>query len=82
METVHHDLLRPRPQVSAAELARMPASLTPAEAMPWARLSRSVFYKMLASGDIGSCRLGHSIRIPTRRFLEQIGVLDQSGTES
>jgi excisionase family DNA binding protein len=57
------------------ELQHMPPTLTPAEAMPWIRLSRSVFYKLLASGEIGSCRLGHSIRIPTRRFLEHIGVL-------
>ena len=73
------DILAPRAQVTRAELRRMPPSLTPAEAMPWTRLSRSAFYKMLAEGAIASCRLGHSIRIPTRRFLLSIGVLEEDG---
>jgi excisionase family DNA binding protein len=59
----------------------MPPMLTPAEASPWTRLSRSVFYQLLASGDIASCRLGHSIRIPTKRFLASLGVLEQ-GSET
>jgi hypothetical protein len=70
-------LLAPRAQVTPEELVQMPPSLTPAEALPWTRLSRGAFYKMLAAGDIASCRLGHSIRIPTRRFLLGIGVLDE-----
>ena len=76
-QTACKDLLQPRPRVTAEELGRMPASLKPAEAQPWSRLSRSAFYSALSSGEISSCRLGHSIRIPTRRFLQQIGVLDE-----
>lgn len=71
------DLLRPRPRVTAEELSRMPANLKPAEAQPWSRLSRSAFYAALSSGEVFSCRLGHSIRIPTRRFLKQLGVLEE-----
>jgi hypothetical protein len=71
------ELLRPRARVSAAELAAMPPSLTPAEAWPWTRQSRSSFYKCLARGEIFHCRLGSAIRIPTRRFLFQLGVLDE-----
>lgn len=71
------DLLQPRPWVTAEELSRMPASLKPAEAQPWSRLSRSAFYSALHSGEISSCRLGHSIRIPTRRFFAQLGVLEE-----
>jgi hypothetical protein len=71
------DLLRPRGRVTSEELALMPASLKPAEAQPWTRLSRSSFYAALRSGDIASCRLGRAIRIPTRRFLLAIGVLDE-----
>ena len=71
------DLLRPRPHVSAAELGLMPPSLTPAEAMPWARVSRGAFYQMVKSGEIHGCRLGHAIRIPTKRFLAQLGVLEE-----
>jgi hypothetical protein len=70
------ELLRPRGVVTEAELALMPASLKPSEALPWARISRSAFYAALRSGEIGSCRLGRSIRIPTRRFLRHLGVLD------
>jgi len=70
-------LLTPRAQVTEEELRQMPPSLTPAEALPWTRLSRGTFYQMLASGDVASCRLGHSIRIPTRRFLMSIGVLEE-----
>jgi hypothetical protein len=70
-------LLLPRPHVTSEELGRMPASLKPAEAQPWSRLSRSAFYSALRSGEVSSCRLGHAIRIPTRRFLLQIGVLDE-----
>jgi hypothetical protein len=71
------DLLQPRPRVTPEELSRMPASLKPAEAQPWSRLSRSAFYSALSSGEISSCRLGHSIRIPTRRYLLQLGVLEE-----
>jgi hypothetical protein len=71
------DLLQPRPRVTAEELSRMPASLKPAEAQAWSRLSRSAFYAALRSGEVSSCRLGHSIRIPTRRFLAQLGVLEE-----
>jgi hypothetical protein len=74
------DLLRPRGRVTTEELALMPASLKASEAQPWARLSRSAFYAALRSGDIASCHLGHSIRIPTRRFLKSIGVLDETET--
>jgi hypothetical protein len=76
-QTAHQDLLRPRSRVTAEELGLMPPSLTPAEAQPWARVSRSAFYAALSSGAISSCRLGHSIRIPTRRFLDQLGVLEE-----
>ena len=69
-------LLHPRGCVTFAELELMPASLTPAEAMPWTRLSRGAFYRLLGSGDLPSCRLGHSIRIPTRRFLSTLDVLE------
>jgi hypothetical protein len=69
------NLLQPRPLVTIEELNQMPASLKPAEAQPWARVSRSALYAALQSGEIPSCRLGHSIRIPTRRFLTQIGAL-------
>ena len=75
-QTDSTDLLRPRGRVTAQELAQMPASLKPDEARPWTRLSRSTFYASLRNGEIASCRLGHSIRIPTRRFLDAIGVLD------
>ena len=70
-------LLAPRVRVTLGELVRMPPSLTPAEALPWTRLSRGAFYKMLRAGDVASCRLGHSIRIPTRRFLLDLGVLEE-----
>ena len=70
-------ILTPRARVTPEELQRMPPSLTPAEALPWTRLSRGAFYKMLAAGDIASCRLGHSIRIPTRRFMLRMGVLEE-----
>lgn len=79
--TIRVDLLRPRGRVTAEELAQMPASLKVHEAQPWARLSRSAFYAALRSGEIACCHLGHSIRIPTRRFLESIGVLDESASE-
>jgi len=75
------ELLRPRGSVTEAELALMPASLKPSEALPWARVSRSAFYAALRSGEIGSCRLGRSIRIPTRRFLRRLGVLDEPGSQ-
>jgi hypothetical protein len=75
--TEMNDLLQPRPRVTTEELGRMPASLKPVEAQPWSRLSRSAFYSALRSGEVSSCRLGHAIRIPTRRFLLQIGVLDE-----
>ena len=75
------DLLRPRAIVTAEEVRAMPPSLTPAEAMPWTRQSRASFYACLARGEIFHCRLGHSIRIPTRRFLEQIGVLAAGGND-
>ena len=75
------ELLRPRGLVTEAELALMPASLKPSEALPWARLSRSAFYAALRSGEIGSCRLGRSIRIPTRRFLRRLGVLVEPSGE-
>jgi hypothetical protein len=78
---VRSDLLCPRGRVTAAELAQMPASLKVREAQPWVRLSRSAFYAALRSGEIASCHLGHSIRIPTRRFLESLGVLDDSAGE-
>jgi hypothetical protein len=71
------DLLRPRPFVTSDELNRMPASLKPGEAQPWSRLSRSAFYAALQSGELVSVRLGHSIRIPTRRYLSQLGVLEE-----
>lgn len=74
---VMSDLLRPRACVTHAELELMPASLKPAEAMPWSRLARSSFYHALASGAVPSCRLGRSIRIPTRRFLIGLGVLEE-----
>ncbi len=76
-QTACKDLLRPRSRVTAEELELMPPSLTPAEAMSWARLSRGAFYSALSSGEISSCRLGHSIRIPTRRYLLQLGVLEE-----
>ena len=70
-------LLNPRARVTLKELAQMPPSLKPVEAQPWARLSRSAFYSALAAGEIESCRVGRSIRIPTRRFLSRLGVLDE-----
>jgi len=75
------DLLLPRGRVTNEELALMPASLKVREAQPWARLSRSAFYAALRSGEIASCHLGHAIRIPTRRFLQSIGVLDEPEAE-
>ena len=54
----------------------MPASMTAAEGQPWTRLSRSAYYKWLRESGI-CCYLGHSIRIPTRRFLAALGVLDE-----
>ena len=75
--TRDQDLIKPRALVTAEELASMPASLTPAEAWPWTRQSRSSFYKCLARDEIHHCRLGSAIRIPTRRFFDQIGVLDE-----
>lgn len=75
--TGDQNLIKPRALVTAEELASMPASLTPAEAWPWTRQSRSSFYKCLARGEIYHCRLGSAIRIPTRRFFDQIGVLDE-----
>ena len=69
--------IKPRALVTAEELALMPASLMLAEAWPWTRQSRSSFYKCLARGEIYHCRLGSAIRIPTRRFFDQIGVLDE-----
>ena len=77
MDAITDDLLRPRAIVTAAELALMPPNLKPAEAMPWARTSRAAFYAALRSGEVASCRLGHSIRIPTRRFLSALGVLEE-----
>jgi len=74
-------LLRPRGRVTAEELAQMPPSLKPTEALPWARLSRSAFYAALRAGEIDCCHLGRSIRIPTRRFLASLGVLDESEHE-
>lgn len=74
---VAEDLLKPRAFVTLEELALMPPSLTPAEALPWARKGRSGFYKALAEGEIASCRLGRSIRIPTRRYLIQLDVLEE-----
>jgi hypothetical protein len=71
------DLLRPRPHVTAEELGLMPPSLTAAEAMPWTRVSRGAFYAMVKSGQIHGCHLGGVIRIPTRAFLSQLGVLDE-----
>lgn len=68
-------LLTPRACVTAEELRRMPAGLTAAEGQPWTRLSRSAYYRWLAASGL-SCHLGHSIRIPTRRFLLALGVLD------
>jgi ABC-type tungstate transport system substrate-binding protein len=53
----------------------MPASLKPAEAMAWCRLARGSFYRWLATSGL-ACHLGGSIRIPTRRFMIAIGVLD------
>ena len=72
------DLLCPRGRVTAEELAQMPPNLKPSEALPWARLSRSAFYAALRAGEIDCCHLGRSIRIPTRRFFESLGVLDES----
>ena len=69
-------LLTPPAQVTIDELGRMPASLTAAEGQPWTRLSRSAYYRWLAASGLG-CRLGGSIRIPTRRFLLALGVLDE-----
>lgn len=69
-------LLLPRGRVTASELAQMPATLKPSEAIPWTRLSRSAFYRLLACGDLHHLRLGHSIRIPTRQFLLTLGVLE------
>lgn len=74
----HDDLLAPRSSVTEDELRRMPPSLTPAEAWPWARVSRGAFYQMVKAGQINSCHLGHSIRIPTKRFLAQLGVLEEN----
>ena len=76
------NLLRPRPRVTAEELGLMPPNLTAAEAMPWARASRGAFYQMIKAGQIPSCRLGHAIRIPTRRYLMQLGVLEEDSTVS
>lgn len=75
-EMCRNDLLLPRGRVTLEELRQMPPSLKPAEAMPWTRIARSSFYKAVAAGDISSCRLGHSIRIPTRHFLASLGVLE------
>jgi hypothetical protein len=74
-ESEARSLLTPRARVTAEELAMMPPSLKPAEGQPWTRLSRSAYYRWLAASGLG-CRLGHSIRIPTRRFLLALGVLD------
>ena len=74
---MREDLLKPRPFVTLGELGLMPPSLTPAEALPWARKGRSGFYKAIADGEIASCRIGRSIRIPTRRFLAQLKVLEE-----
>ena len=68
-------LLSPRARVTLEELERMPASLKPAEAMAWTRLARGSFYRWLATSGL-ACHLGGSIRIPTRRFMVAIGVLD------
>ena len=68
-------LLSPRARVTLEELERMPASLKPAEAIAWTRLARGSFYRWLATSGL-ACHLGGSIRIPTRRFMVAIGVLD------
>ena len=69
-------LLSPRARVTVEELERMPASLKPAEAMAWTRLGRGSFYRWIGTSGL-ACRLGGSIRIPTRRFLLALGVLDE-----
>ncbi len=69
-------LLKARPRVTQEELKRMPASLTAAEGQPWTRLSRGAYYRWLAASGL-ACHLGGSIRIPTRRFLSALGVLDE-----
>lgn len=70
------DPLYPHARVTADELAQMPPNMTPAEALPWARISRAALYRAINSGEIEACRLGRNLRIPTRRFLAQLGVLD------
>jgi hypothetical protein len=70
------ELLRPRAIVTAEELRRMPAELRPAVAQPWTDLGRSAFYGWLRSSGL-ALRLGGSIRIPTKRFLAALGVLDE-----
>lgn len=76
-KTEARDILLPRGRVTEAELEQMPATLKPCEAWPWTRQSRSAFYQLLSRGELPAIRLGHSIRIPTRRFLLAIGVLEE-----
>ncbi len=75
------DLLRPRARVTEEELAQMPPTLTPAEARPWARVSRPAFYRALKVGLVPHLALGRSIRIPTYAYLSSLGVLEGEARE-
>lgn len=76
------DLLHPRARVTNDELAKMPPSLTPAEALPWARISRPAFYRLIKAGLVPHRRLGRAIRIPTHAYLSSLGVLEEAGRDS
>jgi excisionase family DNA binding protein len=51
-------------------------TLTVKQAAAVAGISRRDAYDLVANGEIPSVRLGGAIRIPTRRFLAMLAMLD------
>ena len=52
----------------------LPAALTVEEAASICRIGRSSAYEGVRTGEIPSIRVGRSIRVPTARLLEMLGL--------
>lgn len=48
---------------------REPLTLSPKEAAPMVPMGINQFYAAVRQGDVPSLRIGHSIRIPRKRFI-------------
>lgn len=62
------------PTTTLRDLPDLPAALTVDEAAGLLRISRSQVYRAARSGALPSLRVGRTVRIPTHRLLEILGV--------